>query len=95
MQAGETSHAGAEGATAPETLRQKDRAQTALWKAAAAGRRLTEGVDPVRRVKSLRSRDRGGEGREKAVRLKVTEATMSEAEANDKSCPSLSGDRFA
>jgi hypothetical protein len=25
----------AEGATAPETLRQKDRAQTALWKAAA------------------------------------------------------------
>ena len=27
--------AGAEGATAPETLRQKDREQTALWKAAA------------------------------------------------------------
>jgi hypothetical protein len=35
MQAGETSNAGAEGATAPETLRQKDRAQTALWKAVA------------------------------------------------------------
>ena len=47
MQAGEISEAGAEGATAPETLRQKDRAQTALWKAAAAKRaRLTEGVGP-------------------------------------------------
>jgi hypothetical protein len=46
MQAGETSYAGAEGATAPETLRQKDRAQTALWKEAAALRLLTEGVDP-------------------------------------------------
>jgi hypothetical protein len=46
MRAGETSEAGAEGATAPETLRQKDRTQTALWKAAAAIRRLTEGVDP-------------------------------------------------
>ena len=45
MQAGETSSAGAEGATAPETLRQKDRAQTALWKAGAEIRRLTEGVD--------------------------------------------------
>ena len=45
--------------------------------------RLTEGVDPIRRVKSLRSRDRGGEGREKAVRLIVTDATMSEAAANE------------
>ena len=45
MQAGETSRAGAEGATAPETLRQKDRRQTALWKEAAI-ERLTEGVDP-------------------------------------------------
>ena len=47
MQAGETSEAGAEGATAPETLRQKDRTQTALWKAAAVIRRLTEGVGPA------------------------------------------------
>ena len=39
--------AGAEGATAPESLRQKDRAQTALWKADALKARLTEGVDPA------------------------------------------------
>ncbi len=34
MYAGETGSSGAEGATAPEPLRQKDRTQTALWKAA-------------------------------------------------------------
>jgi hypothetical protein len=33
--AGETGFAGAEGATAPETLRQKDRARGELWKAGA------------------------------------------------------------
>src|SRR3546814_17264708 len=60
---------GAEGATAPETLRQKDRKATALWKAGilrASCGGLTEGVN--RRVpafvgthgESFRSEDRGG-----------------------------------
>jgi hypothetical protein len=60
MHAGETSVAGAEGATAPETLRQKDRAQTALWKAAAALAAHRWGRPGRRPVKSLRFRDRGG-----------------------------------
>ena len=51
--------AGAEGATAPETLRQKDRVQTALWKAAAALAAHRWGR-PLFRAKSLRFRDRGG-----------------------------------
>ena len=70
--AGETGHpsgnAGAEGATAPETLRQKDRRGMTLWKAAAPSRRrLTDGVSctaarpsALCAAKSLRFRDRGG-----------------------------------
>ncbi|GJL88139.1 MAG: hypothetical protein DHS20C03_18480 [Minwuia thermotolerans] len=53
----------AEGATAPETLRQTDRWVTALWKAEqACGSALTEGVRPVANVpvQSLRFHDRGG-----------------------------------
>ena len=52
--------AGAEGATAPEPLRQTDRRLMALWKAAGSQRRLTEGVRRASPPKSLRSRDRGG-----------------------------------
>jgi len=37
--AGETGSAGAEGETAPETLRQKDRGGMTLWKAAACANR--------------------------------------------------------
>jgi hypothetical protein len=47
MQAGETSEAGAEGATAPETLRQKGpRADSALESSRRECVRLTEGVGP-------------------------------------------------
>jgi len=60
--AGETGTAGAEGATAPETLRHPDRRGMNLWKAGAREARLTEGVSragaPAR--ESLRSDDRGG-----------------------------------
>ncbi len=40
--------AGAEGATAPETLRHPDRRVMNLWKAGAREARLTEGVSPDR-----------------------------------------------
>jgi len=53
----------AEGATAPETLRQTDRWVTALWKAEqVCGSVLTEGVRPAADVpvQSLRFHDRGG-----------------------------------
>ena len=54
---------GAEGATAPETLRQKDRRVLELWRAGAIP--LTEGAKSGRvgvtvRAKSLRFSDRGG-----------------------------------
>jgi len=41
--------AGAEGATAPESLRQMDRRRRALWKAGEEFDRFTEGVSRKRR----------------------------------------------
>ena len=67
---------GAEGETAPETLRRKDRGRRAtLWKAAPAGTGFTDGVTGGRLArcrrpqgKSLRFRDRGGAAQMDAVR---------------------------
>ncbi len=61
----ETGTSGAEGATAPEPLRQKDRQRTALWKEASARsagshRRGKPYCSNEHVVNSLRSPDRGG-----------------------------------
>ena len=68
--AGETVETGAEGETAPETLRQKDRrGMRTLESSGAVKAQLTDGVSPAApartqagdcAMKSLRFRDRGG-----------------------------------
>ena len=61
LPAGEAGHAGAEGATAPETLRQKDRVGFERWKAAAQ-RRSPKEQRERKRPESLRPMDSGGAG---------------------------------
>jgi hypothetical protein len=59
-------HCGADGATAPETLRQKDRIVRTIWREAARLHAIvtsTEGDNPLRnprRVKLSGNRDRWG-----------------------------------
>ena len=61
--AGEPGFAGAEGATAPETLRQKDRGGDDSLESRAAGTVLTEGVSPGHPGQISQVDDRQGRGR--------------------------------